>query len=114
MIRRGELWWADFEEPRGPAPGWRRPVLVVQADVYNLSRLRTIIVVALTTNTRLANAPGNVFVAAPTGGLSRDSVVNVTQLGTFDEEDLDQRIGTLPDHLMSEVDRGLVRVLGLR
>ncbi len=113
-MRRGELWWADFGEPRGSAPARRRPVLIIQADSYNDSSLRTVIVVALTTNARLATMPGNVFVPAPTGGLSQDSVVNVTQLGTVDRDDLEARIGAIPNHLLLEVDRGLLRVLGLR
>ena len=113
MIHRGELWWADLGEPRGSAPALRRPVLVIQAESYNRSRLRTVMVIALTTNRRLAAMPGNVFVPASTAGLPSDSVVNVTQLATLDRDDLDTRIGALPAWLVAEVERGLRRVLGM-
>jgi mRNA interferase MazF len=113
MIGRGDLWWADLGEPRGSAPALRRPVLVVQADTYNRSKLRTVVVLALTTNTRLAAMPGNVFIPARTAGLADDSVVNVTQVATVDRTDLDVRLGELPAWLMAEVDRGIRRVLGV-
>ncbi len=84
-----------------------------QAAAYNRSRLRTVVVAALTTNTRLAALPGNVFVPAATAGLDQDSVVNVTQLATVDRSYLDSRIGALPGWLLDEVDSGLRRVLAL-
>jgi mRNA interferase MazF len=111
--RRGEFWWADLGQPRGSAPALRRPVLIIQADSYNRSRLRTVIIAAVTTNTGLAKMPGNIFVPATIGGLTEDSVINVTQLATVDEDYLDSRIGGLPGHLMADVDRGLRRVLTL-
>jgi mRNA interferase MazF len=113
-MRRGELWWTDLGQPRGSAPGKRRPAVVIQSDAYNDTRIRTAVVAVLTSNTRLATMPGNVFVPAGLTGLAQDSVVNVTQLATVDRDHLEARIGVLPDHLMSEVDRGLVRLLGLR
>lgn len=85
----------------------------MQADSYNRSALQTAVIAGVTTNLRLAAMPGNVFVAAPTGGLAEDSVVNVTQLVAVDERYLDGRIGALPQHLLADVDRGLRRVLGL-
>jgi mRNA interferase MazF len=112
-MQRGELWWVDFGEPRGSGPAWRRPAVVVQDDAYNRSGLNTVIVVGLTTNLRLATAPGNLFVPAPTGGLKEDSVVNVTQLGAVDRRALEQRIGVLPDLLLNKVDAGLRQVLAL-
>lgn len=113
MTRRGELWWADLGEPRGSGPARRRPVLVVQADTHNRSALRTAVVASVTTNLRLATMPGNVFVAAPTGGLEHDSVVNVTQIVALDERFLETRIGALPRHVLDDVDRGLRRLLSL-
>ncbi|CAN5529549.1 type II toxin-antitoxin system toxin endoribonuclease MazF6 [soil metagenome] len=113
MIRRGEIWWADLGEPRGSAPALRRPVIVVQSDHYNDSRLRTIIVVALTANTRLVAMPGNVAVAADLSGLPEDSVANVTQVATIDRDDAVERIGALPAWLVEQVDDGLRRVLAL-
>src|ERR1700675_1433549 len=83
-IRRGEIWWADLRQPRRSEPGYRRPVLVVQAESFNLSRIQTAIVVAITSNVELAGAPGNVLLPARSAGLPRDSVVNVSQLLTLD------------------------------
>ena len=88
-------------------------MLVVQADAYNRSALRTVIVVAVTTNTRLSMMPGNVFVAAAPSGLHQDSVVNVTQATAVDRRHLESRIGSLPDHLLADVDRGLRLVLAV-
>ncbi len=113
MIRRGELWWADLGEPRGSAPALRRPVAIVQADAYNRSRLRTVIVVAVTTNLRLAAMPGNVFLPASATGLAEDSVANVSQVATLDRTNLDGKIGAVPHWLLTELDRGLHRVLAL-
>jgi mRNA interferase MazF len=84
QILRGEVWWADLPEPRGSEPGYRRPVLVVQADSFNRSRIHTVIIAVLTTNIELAEAPGNVLLPAGSSGLSRDSVVNVSQILTLD------------------------------
>jgi len=111
---RGELWWADLGLPRGSAPALRRPVLVISADAYNRSSLRTVTVVVLTTTTQLAGLPGNVVVPADVSGLPQDSVVNVTQIATIDRAVLEERIGALPDWLLAQVDAGLGRALGLR
>ena len=113
MIQRGEVWWADLGEPRGSAPALRRPVGVVQSDRYNESRLRTVIVVALTSNARLVSMPGNVSVAAALSGLPEDSVVNVTQVATIDRDDVVERVGALPAWLVDLIDDGLRRVLTL-
>ena len=112
-IQRGEIWWADLPDPRRSEPGYRRPVLVVQADSFNLSRIQTVIVVSITTNLQLANAPGNVLLPARLSGLSRDSVVNVSQLLTLDRSFLTERAGTLPPRLERLVDEGLRIVLQL-
>jgi mRNA interferase MazF len=113
VIVRGDIHWADLGDPDGSRPAKRRPVLVVQASSYNASRLATVIVAVITSNTGLAVMPGNVFLPAVATGLSRDSVVNVTAIATLSKDDLDQRIGTVPEELMGEVDRGLRRVLHL-
>jgi mRNA interferase MazF len=110
---RGEVWWADLGLPRGSAPGLRRPVLLISADRYNRSRLRTVTVAVLTTTVKLAALPGNVAVTAGVAGLQVDSVVNVTQLATIDRGALEERIGALPDWLMAQVDAGLGRALAL-
>jgi mRNA interferase MazF len=112
-MRRGALYWADLGAPVGSRPAKRRPVLVVQAHSYNASRLATVIAVVVTSNTALATMPGNVFLPAVATGLPRDSVANVTAILTLTKSELDGPVGQLPDSLVSEVDRGLRRVLGL-
>jgi len=91
----------------------RRPVLIVQSDPFNASRLNTIIAAVITSNTALAAMPGNVFVPAAVSGLAKDSVVNVTAMVTLNKTDLEPPAGHLPESLMDDVSRGLRRVLGL-
>lgn len=112
-MKRGDLWWADLGLPRGSAPALMRPVVVISADSYNRSELRTITVAILTTNVQLAALPGNVPVPAEITGLEADSVVNVTQIATIDRLAADRRIGALPDWLMAQIDAGLARALAL-
>ena len=113
MIERGELWWADLAEPRGSEPGFRHPVVVVQADAFNRSRIETVVCVALTSNLRLADAPGNVVVSRGESGLPKDSVVNVSQILTVDRAYLVERAGKLPPRVRERIDRGLRLALGL-
>lgn len=113
VISRAELYWADLGAPSGSRPAKRRPVLVVQSDPYNASRLATVLTAVVTSNTDLAAMPGNVFLPATATGLPRDSVVNVTALVTLNKMDLTDRIGEVPASLMHEVDRGLRRILEL-
>ncbi len=112
-IQRGEIWWADLPEPRRSEPGHRRPVLVVQADSFNVSRIQTVIVATITGNVILADAPGNVLLPARSAGLPRDSVVNVSQLLTLHRKFLTEHAGTLPARLQRSVDDGLRTVLQL-
>jgi mRNA interferase MazF len=107
------VWWADLEEPRGSEPGFRRPVLVIQSDSFNRSKLRTIIGIVLTSNTRILGAPGNVLLPEGSTGLPKDSVANVTQIVTLDESYLTQKTGRIPPKLMGQVDAGLRLVLDL-
>lgn len=113
VVARKEIWWADLEEPRGSEPAYRRPILVVQADAFNRSRLRTVIGVALTSRTRYLDAPGNVLLPATETGLPRDSVANVTQLVTVDEDYLAECSGQIPAVLMSRIEAGLRLVMDL-
>ncbi len=113
VVARREVWWADLDEPRGSAPGFRRPILIVQADAFNRSRLRTILGVILTSNARLVAMPGNVLLPAQRTGLPKDSVANVTQIVTLDEDCLSRRVGQISPGLMARVDAGLRRVLAL-
>jgi len=112
-IQRGEIWWALLPEPRRSEPGFRRPVLVVQADSFNRSRIQAAIVAVITSNVDLADAPGNVLLPARSVGLPRDSVVNVSQLLTLDRSFLTERAGTLPPRLQRLVEEGLRTVLEL-
>lgn len=112
-LARGDVWWADLPEPDGSAPGYRRPVLVVQSDAFNRSRLATVTVVALTANLRLVDAPGNVLVSSSVSGLPRDSVANVSQVLTIDRRRLTERVRRLPPRVLVQVDNGLRLALAL-
>jgi mRNA interferase MazF len=112
-LRRGEIWWADLPQPRRSEPGYRRPVLVVQADSFNRSRIQTVVIAIITGNLQLAAAPGNVLLPAVASGLPRDSVVNVSQLMTLDRSYLTVRAGILPPRLRAALDTGLRLALEL-
>jgi len=114
VIQRGEVWWADLAEPVGSEPGYRRPVVVVQADAFNRSRIDTTIVAVLTSNLELVEAPGNVLVSGRESGLKRDAVVNVSQLATVDRDVLTQRVGQVTGQSLGAIDEGLRLVLGLK
>jgi mRNA interferase MazF len=113
VIERGGIYWADLGPAVGSRPARRRPVLVVQSDSYNASRLATVLAAVITSKTALAAMPGNTFLPAATTGLPRDSVVDVTALVTLNKTDLDERAGSVNPSAMRDVDRGLRRVLGL-
>jgi mRNA interferase MazF len=113
VIGRGEVWWADLPDPVGAAPGYRRPVVVVQNDAFNRSRITTVTVVILTANLRLVEAPGNVLVPARAAGLPRDSIANVSQVLTVDRSVLTERLKRLPAALIDQVDEGLRLALAL-
>ncbi len=105
-MQRGEIWWADLPEPRRSEPEYRRPVLIVQADSFNRSRIQTAIVAAISSNVELAEAPGNVLLPARSAGLPRNSVVNVAQLLTLDRSFLTEHAGTLPPPCSARWTRG--------
>ncbi len=113
VVERGQVWWADLGEPEGSEPGFRRPVLVVQSDTFNRSRIQTVIAVVLTANLRLVEAPGNVLVPAKVSGLPKDSVANVSQVVTLDKDFLTEPAGRIKGSLLSDVDSGLRLVLAL-
>ena len=113
VVERGDLWWADLGEPDGAEPGFRRPVLVVQAEAFNRSRLQTTICVVLTSTLRLVDAPGNVLLPAKATGLPKDSVANVSQLITIDRDFLTEKAGRLRGQLLKDVESGLRLVLAL-
>jgi mRNA interferase MazF len=110
-LARGDIHWLDFGPAHGSAPAKRRPAVIVQGDDFNRSLLSTVVVAAISSNTALADYPGNVFLAAATAGLPRDSVVNVTALATVDKSALGERISALPSYLLVELDAGVRLVL---
>jgi len=112
VILQGEVWWADLADPAGSEPGFRRPVVVIQGDSFNRSRLASVVCVALTSNLRWAEAPGNVLLTARATGLPKDSVVNVSQIVTLDRESLVERVGSLPRRKLELVLFGVDVVLG--
>ena len=113
-MTRGDIWWADFGIPFGSEPGFKRPVLIVQNDDFNRSKINTIIVVPLTTNLKLEEAPGNVFLDKEETKLTKDSVAVVSLIYAIDRTRLLERINKIDSALMSEVETGLLLVLGIR
>ena len=112
VISQGDVWWADLAEPVGSAPGYRRPVVVVQGDSFNRSSLRTVVAVPLTSILRWAAAPGNVRLASRSTGLTRDSVANVSQLVALDKSILTERVGKLSSTKLDLILAGIDTVLG--
>lgn len=112
MIQQGEIWWADLAEPRGSEPGYRRPVVIVQGEAFNRSRIATVICAIITSNLRLAKAPGNVSLSASESGLPKDSVVNVSQVITLDRTFLAERVGLVRTVIIDEIVDGIELVLG--
>lgn len=110
---RGEIWWANLPDPVGSEPGYRRPVLIIQDDIFTQSRINTVIVVIITSNIQLAEAPGNVLLPQGSSGLPKDSVANVSQIFTVDKTFLVERAGSLQDFLQEEVNEGLRTILYL-
>jgi mRNA interferase MazF len=110
---RGEVWWASLAEPVGATPGYRRPVLLIQADSFTRSRIATVIALVITSNLRLAAAPGNVFLRASESGLPKDSVINVSQIVTLDKLMLDERVGPISAQALEQVEAGIRLVLEL-
>ncbi|MGA1619133.1 MAG: type II toxin-antitoxin system PemK/MazF family toxin [Pirellulales bacterium] len=112
VIAQGEVWWADLAEPIGSAPGYRRPVIILQSDPLNRSQISTVVCVVLTSNLRWSIAPGNVLLTAKQTGLDRDSVANVSQLVTIDKRQLIDRAGKLPRKQMESIFSGVDLIMG--
>ncbi|TFG87423.1 MAG: type II toxin-antitoxin system PemK/MazF family toxin [Chromatiales bacterium] len=112
-MRRGEIWWAALPTPSGSRPGFRRPVLVVQSNPFNDSRIATVIVAIVTSNLALAEAPGNVRLSKSDSGLSKPSVVNVSQVATLDRKLRTKRVRPLSGDALRRVDEGLRLVMSL-
>jgi mRNA interferase MazF len=112
VIAQGEVWWADLADPVGSAPGYRRPIVVIQSDPLNRSQLATVVCVALTSNLRWSIAPGNVLLSAKHTGLDHDSVANVSQLVTIDKRQLTERVGKIPKRQMEAIFSGIDLIMG--
>lgn len=112
-MKRGEIWWADLPAPVASEPGYRRPLIVVQIDEFNQSRINTVVVVVLTTNLQLAEAPGNVLLTATQTGLPKDSVANVSQVLTVDKLFLTEKAGKVRKSDLQKVESGLRLIMGL-
>lgn len=114
VIGQGEIWWADLAEPRGSEPGYRCPVVVIQGDALNRSRLGTVLCVVLTSNVRWADAPGNVLLSSRATGLPADSVANVSQVATLDREALLERVDKIGRAKLELIFSGLDTILDRR
>lgn len=112
-MERGAVWWAQLPEPVASEPGFHRPVIIIQSNAFNRSRIRTVVAVVLTSNLRLGEAPGNVLISATDSGLSKDSVANVSQIITLDRSFLTEKCGRIPSRIMKAVDDGIRLVLSL-
>ena len=107
IIRQGDVYWVDLGEPEGSEPGYRHPHVVVQNNVFNHSRINTVVVCALTSNLKRASVPGNVLLKKGEANLNKDSVVNISQIITVNKSDLDERIGTLSPVRVRQIIAGL-------
>jgi mRNA interferase MazF len=113
VMKRGDIWWASLPSPVGSGPGYKRPVLIIQANPFNASRISTVIVAVITSNLALAEAPGNVRIGKSDSGLSEASVVNVSQIITVDRGILSKKVKALSGAAMEKVAEGLKLVLAL-
>ena len=112
-MRRGEIWWATLPTLSASEPGYKRPLLIVQSDDFNRSKIRTVIAVVITSNLRLATAPGNVLLPRKSSGLPKKSVANVSQMITIDKSFLTKKSGILPSEFLQEIETGIRLVLTL-
>ncbi len=108
-MNRGEIWWVELSEP-----GYKRPVVIIQADSFNLSKINTIICVVITSNLKLNEAPGNILLPSKTTGLSKDSVINISQIITIDKSMLVEKIGELTSKQLNKLNESLKIVLDIK
>jgi len=111
VVQQGEIYWVDLGDPIGSAPGYRHPHVVIQNNDFNNSRIRTVVVCALTSNLKRAQAPGNVLLDQGEANLSKPSVVNISQIFTVDRSQLDEKIGTLSPQRVRQILDGLYLLL---
>jgi mRNA interferase MazF len=106
-IKQGDIFWIDFGEPKGSAPGYRHPCIVIQNNVFNASKIASVVVCALTSNLKRVNAPGNVLIRKGEGNLTKDSVINISQIATVDKTDLVEKIGSLSTLKIADIIDGV-------
>ena len=114
MVGRGEIWWADLPDPIKSKPGYKKPLVIIQANSFNKSKINTAICAIITSNIKLAQAPGNILLTEETTGLKKDSVINISQIITVDKSYLIERIGNLNNTQLQKLENGLKTILGLR
>ena len=112
-MTRGELWWADFGIPFGSEPGYKRPVLIIQNDFFNKSKINTVIVIPLTTNLILADAPGNILITKSQSKLKKDSVITLSQIAVIDRRRLIEKITKIDRPIFEKVENNIMFVLGI-
>ncbi len=112
-MKRGEIWWADLPEPIGAEPGYRRPIVIVSSNSYNQTNIQTVIVLMIISNLKYAKLSNNIFLSKEETGLSTDSVINITQLGTLDRNLLEQHIGNLNQSTLEQLNENLKTVLDI-
>jgi mRNA interferase MazF len=113
VINRGEIWWANLPAPQASEPGFKRPVLIIQSDTFNKSTIKTVIAVVITSNTKLADAPGNILLEKKQSGLPKSSVINISQVITLDKSFLQKRVKVVSRKVLEQVEYGLKLVMAL-
>jgi mRNA interferase MazF len=113
VIKRGEIWWASLSDPQGSSPGFRRPLAIIQANEFNQSHINTVIAAVITSNIKLAHAPGNLPLPANSAGLNKDSVINVSHVITIDKKLLTEKAGRLTAQQLHQLNEGLRLVLAI-
>jgi mRNA interferase MazF len=113
-MTRGEIWWVDYGIPYGSEPGYRRPVIIIQNDFFNNSKINTTIVVPLSTNLLLADVPGNIFINKKDSKLSKDSVILISQIGVIDKERLVEKVSKINSELMEKIEANIMFIIGIK
>ena len=113
VVKRGEIWWATLDEPSGSEPGYCHPVVIISSNEFNNSQIQTVIVAVITSNLRLADAPGNIILSKKNSGLNQDSVINISQLLTLDKSFITEQIGQLNNNFLHKLNNGIKLVLNI-
>ena len=111
---RGDIWWVDLGVPFGSEPGFKRPVVLIQDDSFNKSNIQTVIVASITTNLKLADAPGNIYIEPEESGLPKNGVINISQISTIDKQRLIEKVSRLPPSTIHEIDFGLKMIFNIQ